>query len=335
MSDPVTDSQRRNQEKTSPMNTRELGRTGIQISAIGLGTAQFYDSLYPSVPKAEATTIVKAALDGGINWFDTAEGYGNGESERTLAASLGQIGMKQGEVVIATKWGTVLRTAGDIGRSINDRISNLSPYPIDLYQIHVPIGSFSSHGAQLRAMARLVEAGKIRTVGVSNFSARQMEFAHKELAKYGVTLASNEVQISLVHRKIEKNGVLETAKRLGVTLIGFTPLQSGLLTGRYHADRQLAAKQPRLRRMLAGLSDKNLDRTAPLIDAMGEIAKEHQATIGQVALAWLVNYYGDTVVAIPGASKKRHAEEAAGTLSVALSQRELQRLADLSSAVSR
>jgi aryl-alcohol dehydrogenase-like predicted oxidoreductase len=123
----------------------------------------------------------------------------------------------------------------------------------------------------------------------------------------------------LLHRKIETNGVLETARRLGITLIAFVPLQSGLLTGKFHADRNLATKLSRLRRMIAGLSDKDLDRIATLIEGMREIAGAHQATISQVALAWLVNYYGDTIVAIPGASKPHHAEEAAGALKVALS----------------
>jgi aryl-alcohol dehydrogenase-like predicted oxidoreductase len=111
------------------------------------------------------------------------------------------------------------------------------------------------------------------------------------------------------------------------------PLRRGLLTGKFHADRQLASL-PRLRRRMIVLSNKNLDRTAPLIEAICEIAAAHQATIGQVALAWLVNYYGDTVVAIPGASKPYHADEAAGALKVALSKEELQRLAELSDLVS-
>jgi aryl-alcohol dehydrogenase-like predicted oxidoreductase len=324
------------QDTNALVTTRELGRTGIHISPIGLGTAQFSEGkmFYPALTQFQVDDIIKVALDNGITWFDTAEGYGGGRSERALAAGLTHVGKKPGEVVVATKWTPLLRTAGSIERTIEERIANLAPFPVDLHQIHVPFGSLSSIRAQVRAMGRLVKAGKIRAVGVSQFSARQMEITHEELMKLGIPLASNQVQINLLHRKIETNGVLETARRLGITLIAFVPLRSGLLTGKFHADRTLVARLPRLRRMINGLSDKSLDRTTPLIEGMREIAAAHQSTISQVALAWLINYYGDTVVAIPGASKPHHAEEAAGALKVMLSKAELQWLADLSASVS-
>ena len=179
-------------------------------------------------------------------------------------------------------------------------------------------------------MARLAETHEIGAVGVSNFSARQMEIAHAELAKHGIPLAANQVQINLLHRKIETNGVLDTARRLGVTLIAYSPLREGILTGKFHADRSLVANVPRMRRTLGGFSAKNLDRTAPLIDRMREISAAHDVSVSQIALAWLITYYGDTVVAIPGASKPHHVEEAAGAQRVTLSEDELQRLADLS-----
>jgi len=319
------------------MSMRELGRTGIGISAIGLGGAQFSGGArltsYPALPQSQVDAIVKAALDGGITWFDTAEAYGRGASERALGTALAHAGTKPGEVTVATKWTPLGRTAGTIERTIADRIANLAPFPVDLYQIHAGFGSFSSVRAQVRAMGRLAEAGKIRAVGVANFSARQMQIAHTELARQGIPLASNQVQINLLHRKIETNGVLEAARRLGITLIAYMPLRSGLLTGKFHANRDLVARLPRLRRMTSGISGKNLDRTAALIGEMRAIADEHQATIPQIALAWLTSYYGDTVVAIPGASKVHHAEEAVGALKVALSQAELRRLADLSTSV--
>jgi aryl-alcohol dehydrogenase-like predicted oxidoreductase len=162
-----------------------------------------------------------------------------------------------------------------------------------------------------------------------------MEIAHEELAKHRIPLASNQVQINLLHRKIETNGVLETARRLGVTLIAYVPLRSGMLTGKFHADPDAIATLPRMRRMMTGASTKNLDRTAPLIDGLREIADAHRATVTQVALAWLISYYGDAVVAIPGASKPHHAEDAAGAMKVALSNEEIQRLADLSTRVTR
>jgi aryl-alcohol dehydrogenase-like predicted oxidoreductase len=320
------------------MTTRELGRTGIYVSPIGLGCMQFsaqgiLSGFFSPMSQPDADIIVKTALDGGITLFDTAELYGRGESERRLAAGLTHAGIEPGDTTVATKWRPIGRTAGSVGRTIGDRLGALSPFPIDLHQIHFGFGGLSPVRKQLEAMAELVAAGKIRSVGVSNFTAKQMATAHALLAEHGIPLASNQIQIHLLNRTIEFNGILDTARELGITLIAYSPLRSGMLTGKFHDNRELAAAMPRLRRTVHGFTDKNLDRTTPLIDAMREIAGAHQATVSQVALAWLITNYGDTVIAIPGASKPHHAAEAAGAMNVALSAEETQRLTDLSSEV--
>jgi aryl-alcohol dehydrogenase-like predicted oxidoreductase len=320
------------------MISRELGHTGIQISPIGLGCMQFSGvgqvpatSLNP-VEQPSVDEIVKAALDGGITWFDTAEAYGQGRSERALSSGLTACGIKPGDVTIATKWAPLGRTAKSVTRTIDDRLGALKPFPVDLHQIHMPYGSFSPLRAQVQAMVRLAEAHQIGAVGVSKFSARQMELAHAELAKHGIALASNQVQINLLHREVESNGVLDTARRLGVTLIAYSPLRSGVLTAKFHDDPGLVAKlPPRRRKLFAG----DLGRITPLIDGLRQVAVTHSATVGQVALAWLTTFYGDTVVAIPGASKPFHAEEAAGAMRIALSEQETQTLALLASQLSR
>ncbi len=114
-----------------------------------------------------------------------------------------------------------------------------------------------------------------------------MEIAQATLAKHGLSLATNQVQINLLRRRIETNGVLDTARRLGVTLIAYSPLASGMLTGKFHDDRSLLTNTPRVRRLINGLTEKRLDSTAPLIGGLREVAAAHQATISQVALAWL------------------------------------------------
>ena len=177
--------------------------------------------------------------------------------------------------------------------------------------------------AQMNAMADLVEAGKIRSVGVSNFSAEQMQKAHTALARRGYPLASNQVHYSLLARGIESNGILDTAKELGLTIISYSPLESGILSGKFHQDPELLQAVPRGRRM--SVSNK-IDKSRPLIDTLGEIAAAHQVSISQVALNWLVNYHGDTVVAIPGASRPQHAEESAGAMHFALTQQEMERI---------
>lgn len=182
------------------MTIRQVGCTDIYVSPIGLGTAQFagkswISALSPPIQQEHVATIIKTALDGGITWFDTSEMYGGGTSERALAAGLTQAGIKPGDVTVATKWMPLGRTARNIERTIGKRLHALQPFPIDLHQVHLNRGSFSSVRAQMRSMARLVQAGEIRAVGISNFTTHQMEVAYDELAKFGIPLASNEVQI--------------------------------------------------------------------------------------------------------------------------------------------
>lgn len=190
----------------------------------------------------------------------------------------------------------------------------------------------SSIPAQLQAMARLLKAGRIRSVGVSNFSARRLELAHRVLAAEGVTLASNQVRVSLLHRQVERDGVLDTARRLGVTLIAYSPLDGGLLTGRFHDNPALARSGPVMRRFFGRreLNAQGLARTRPLIDEMRSIGQAYSVSISQVAVNWVISRYGDTVVAIPGASKPRQAAEAAATMEFQLTEAEIGRLNELS-----
>jgi aryl-alcohol dehydrogenase-like predicted oxidoreductase len=314
---------------------RRLGRTDIEITPIGLGCMQFSGSglvegFYPAIDPGLVGSVVGKALDGGVNWFDTAEMYGRGRSERALTTALRARGVAPGDVVIATKWPPLMRTASSIERTIAARLDALQGYPIDLHQIHTPYGSLSPIPAQVRAMARLREAGRIGSVGVSNFSARQMTKAAELLGSKGLTLASNQVQISLLHRNVERNGVLATARRLGVTLIAYSPLRMGILTGKFHDNPDLIRPLPRFRRLLGDYRPKALARTAPLVAELRAIGDAYGATPAQVALNWLTSFYGDTVVAIPGASKPHHAEESAAAMHFTLTEKERDRIDDLS-----
>ncbi len=300
---------------------RSLGHTGIEVTPIGLGVMQFSGSrgifrlMMRDLSQEQMNVIVKTALESGINWFDTAEMYGSGRSEQGLANALKAAGKQDDEVVVATKWSPLLRTAANIPQTIDDRIRFLSGYTIDLYMVHQPWG-FSSPEAEMDAMADLVKAGKIRSVGVSNFNAEQMRRAHAALAKRGLPLAVNQVQYNLLHRKIETNGVLEAAKELGVTIVAWSPLASGLLTGKFHKNLEMLSQAPFGRRMRLR---RSIQRSRPLVEALEELAAEYDATPAQVALSWLVNAHGETVVAIPGASKAHHAEQSAGAMKLRLS----------------
>ncbi len=317
-------------DRRSP-TTRRLGRTEIEITPIGLGTWQFSEAqsihrfIWSKIDPEVTDEIVASALGGGINWFDTAEAYGGGRSERALARGLSAAGRRKGDVAIATKWQPVLRRAGSITRTIDQRLKNLSPFGIDLHQVHNP-ASFSSVNAEMVAMADLVLEGKIRAVGVSNFSAARMRRAHAALARRGIPLASNQMKYSLLDRRIEGNGVLDAAKELGVTIIAYSPLEMGLLTGKFHSDTELLKSRPIGRRFSLR---RKIERSRPLVAALEEIAAGHGVTPAQVALNWLVNAHGDTVVAIPGASKPAHAQESAGAMAFALASAEVSRLGDL------
>jgi aryl-alcohol dehydrogenase-like predicted oxidoreductase len=315
-----------------PAAKRHLGRTGIEITPIGLGVMQFaggsgiFRLMFPSISQESMNDIIQAAIDGGINWFDTAEAYGGGRSEQGLANALKAAGQTDGDVIIATKWRPILRTAGNIRDSIADRQHHLSGYTIDLYQIHQPY-SFSSPEAEMEAMAGLVEAGKIRSVGVSNFNAEQMRRAHAALAEQNLPLASNQVEYHLLNRQIESNGVLKTAKELGITIIAWSPLASGLLSGKFHQDPGLLRQTPIGRRFMLR---RNIDRSRHLISALEDIAAVRDVTPAQVALNWLIHAQGETVVAIPGASKVQHAEQSAGTMKFRLGDEEIERIDQLS-----
>jgi len=319
---------------TTEMTTkkRNLGRTGIQVTPIGLGVMQFsggqgvFGMMFPDLSQEQMNAIIKAALDGGINWFDTAEVYGRGRSERGLANALKAAAKQDDEVVVATKWFPIFRTASNISRTIHNRVHYLDGYTIDLYMVHQPWG-FSSKEAEMEAMADLVEDGLIRSIGVSNFNLEQMQRAHAALEKRGLPLAVNQVQYSLLNRKIETNGVLEAAKELGVTIVAYSPLARGMLSGKYHKQPQLIEDAPFMRKMML---QRNLERARHLVKALEETADWYDATPAQVALNWLINFRGETVVAIPGATKVEQAEQNAGAMKFKLSDEELTKLEELS-----
>jgi len=314
--------------QTNIQKKRHLGHTDIEITPIGLGVMQFSGSsgffrgIMPDIHQEQMNAIIKTALIGGINWFDTAEIYGRGRSERGLANGLKAAGVKDKEVVIGTKWFPLFRRASSIPKTIDDRIHFLDGYTIDLYMIHQPWG-FSSPENEMGSMADLVKDGKICSVGVSNFNLPRMQSAQAALEKRGLPLAANQVQYSLLNRKIETNGVLDAARETGITIVAWSPLASGLLSGKFHKNPELLDQKPYFRRLMLR---RGLERSRPTVNLLEEIAARHEATPGQVALNWLINFKGETVVAIPGASKLQQAEENAGAMKFRLSDEELSRL---------
>jgi len=314
---------------------RPLGRSPIRISPIGLGCWQFSEgaglggSYWPALPTGTVNAIVAESLAAGVTWFDTAEAYGAGHSEAALSRALTAAGKRPGDVVVATKWFPAFRTASSIRSTIGERLARLAPFGIDLHQIHQPI-AFATVAVQMRAMADLVAAGHIQTVGVSNFFAGRMRAAHRALAAYGIPLVANQVRYSLLHRGIETNGVLDAAKELGITIIAYSPLAQGVLSGKFHRDPALIRARPGPRRWLADFRRRGLERSRPVVLALEEIAAARGATPSQVALAWILQFLGDVVVAIPGATSAAQAKEDAAAARLRLDAAELTRLDEVS-----
>ncbi|NTW24397.1 MAG: aldo/keto reductase [Lentimicrobium sp.] len=317
---------------------RSIGKSELMITPIGLGCWQFSKQqnmagkFWPKLEDDLIEKMVRISLEGGINWFDTAELYGNGASERALAESLSDIGKKPGEIIVATKWWPMFRTASNILKTIDQRIEALAPYPIDLYQVHQPWG-FSNEKTEMEAMAELVKEHKIRYVGVSNFSAKQMRSAWEALQKHGIQLVSNQVRYNLLDRKIESNGILQTAKELGITIIAYSPLAQGLVTGKFHDNPELL-KNIGMRKHSSPFKPAGLEKSRPLVKTVQELAIKYGVTSSQIALNWLISFHGETVVAIPGATKESHAKENAGAMTFSLTAEDLS-LLDKKSALFR
>jgi aryl-alcohol dehydrogenase-like predicted oxidoreductase len=315
---------------------RKLGYSGLMVSPIGLGCWQFSKrrglsgKYWGMLDDNGIARIVEESLKGGINWFDTAEVYGWGESEKALSNALKKCGKSYNEIIVATKWWPVFRTAPSITRTIGKRLEALKTNCIDLYQIHNPF-SFSSIQSEINAMAGLVKDGKIRYVGVSNFSAKQMVRAHSELSKYGLGLVSNQVSYSLLNRKIETNGILNSAIDLDITIIAHTPLARGLLTGKFHDNPDLIQTREGFRKYTSPFKREGLEKSRPVIDALRDLSVKYGVSAPQIALNWLINFNGSSVVAIPGATSVEQAKSNTDSMRFTLSEKDLDYLDMVSS----
>jgi aryl-alcohol dehydrogenase-like predicted oxidoreductase len=312
--------------------TYTLGTSDLAVSPIGLGCWQFSQQkglvggYWGSVDQETVNEIVTASIDGGVNWFDTAEVYGNGASEESLAMALTSRSVPRERYLIADKWFPAFRFARSVTTTFPKRTRALGGLAIDLHQIHQPF-SFSKIEVQIARMAELLQNGDIRAVGVSNFSAEQMRRAHARLTLEGLPLASNQMRYSLIDREIERDGVLDAAAELGISIIAYSPLAQGILTGKFHAEESIQSRRGP-RKWLKRFKREGLAATRPLVEELRAVAERHDATPAQVALAWATQYHGERIVAIPGASSPAQATANAGALAIELTREELDRLGD-------
>jgi aryl-alcohol dehydrogenase-like predicted oxidoreductase len=311
-------------------NLIELGQTGIYISPLGLGTGQWGNRIVWGYGRTHTDGDIHeaflASLEGGVRFFDTAEMYGRGRSEILLGENLRDAKGLFGDTsaVVASKfmpWPWRVRKA-TLRSALEASLARLGLERIDLYQIHWPTPPLPVT-AWAEALADVMDAGLARAVGVSNYDISRMLRAHDILQRRGGSLTSNQVEYSLLNRRAERNGLLEKCKELGITLLAYSPLARGLLTGKYTPENP----PPGIRRHREGRS--KLVRMQPLIHRMRELGEAHQGkSASQVALNWIMC---KGAVPIPGAKNARQAQDNAAAVGWRLEQGEVEELDQLSS----
>jgi aryl-alcohol dehydrogenase-like predicted oxidoreductase len=286
-----------------------------RISRIGLGTWQFGSREWGYGPGYEQRTaaLVRRALDCGITLFDTAEIYAFGRSERLLGAGLGE---RRDEAYVATKIFPLLPVAPVVEQRAVASAARLGVRRIDLYQVHQP-NPVVRDSTTMAGMRRLQEVGLVGDVGVSNYSLERWRQAERAL---GGPVLSNQVQYSLARRAPEDD-LLPYAAEHGRLVVAYSPLGQGLLSGRYDAKNPPSGS---VRRMNPLFLPENLERAAPLLATLREVADAHDATMSQVALAYVVHH--PYVVAIPGASSEEQVEANAAAADLELAPDEYEAL---------
>ncbi len=308
--------------------TTTLGKSSLLVTRLGMGVMTWGDAkglarFHPAKtayggPRGfeEEKQAFEASLSAGVNFFDTAAMYSGGASERRL----GELADGK-DVVIASKFpGSFYFRTENFPKELEASLKRLKRSSIDLYQHHFPNNSVSIPQL-MNLLADAVETGKIKAVGVSNYSAEQMRLAHEALAKRGIPLASNQVEYSLLHRQPETNGILDACRELGITLIAYQPLASGALTGKYNTG---ARPTGFFRRFMPNFSGKGLAAIEPVVNLLRETGGRYGTSPAQVAIRWLVE--NPLVLSIPGAKDARQAAANAEALSFRLTPDEIEAL---------
>lgn len=294
------------------MEKRQIG--SLSVSVVGLGCNNFGRR----IDAAQSGTVINAALEKGINFLDTADIYGNGQSEDFIRQALGS---RRKDVIIASKFGNLMEGQGRgahpdyIRTAVETSLQRLGTDYIDLYQLHVPDPDVPIADT-LGALNELVQAGKVREIGSSNFSAEQIRDSEAAVKAGAARFVSVQNEYSLLKREAE-NGVLAACAELGIGFLPYFPLASGLLTGKYRQG-QPSPEGTRLSGNATWLSEQNLATVEKLI-SFAE-AKGH--TILELAFGWLLAKPVVTSV-IAGATRVEQIEANAAAASWTLSEAEL------------
>lgn len=317
-------------------NTRliKLGQSDILVSPMGVGTWAWGDNLIWGYSKGEYTDVdlreaYDISLEAGINFFDTAEAYGFGRSEKILGRFIKTATpSKYKPIIVASKYFPYpFRLCRQcLEKALSSSLKRLEMDRIDLYQIHWPLPPIPIE-TWMEGLADAVSLGLTRTVGVSNFNPQQMRRAHATLAQRSIQLTSNQVKYSLLDRKVERNGLLALCQELGITLIAYSPLEMGMLTGKYTSRNR--PKGNRRQRY----SSIYLEHIQPLINLMREIGQSYGGkTPAQVALNWAIC---KGTIPIPGVKNKHQAQENIGALGWQLTKQDLISIEETAAKISK
>ncbi len=302
------------------MQKRELGKGGLEVSAIGFGCMGLNFGYASAVSRDEGVRLIRAAVERGVTFFDTAEVYGPFTNEEMVGEALKPV---RDRVVIATKFGFDIVDGKQAGlnsrpehiRQVADAsLKRLGVEVIDLFYQHrvdpgVPIEEVAG------AVKELIAAGKVKHFGLSEPGAQTVRRAH---AVQPVAALQNEY--SLWTRGPETNGIIETCEELGIGLVCYSPLGKGFLTGAMNRDTKLGEGD--FRALLPRFTPEAMEKNQALVDLLKRIAAEKKATPAQIALAWLLAQK-PWIVPIPGTTKLHRLEENLGAAQVVLTEADL------------
>lgn len=324
-----------------PINEEKvkLGGSDLEVTKLGIGAWSWGDTSYwnnfewDDRKMKAAKAAFDTSLDNGITFIDTAEVYGSRfslgaiNSETLLGRFIKERKEKdpETEVVVATKYAALPWRLGreSVVKALKDSLCRLELSSVDLYQLHWP-GIWGNEG-YIDGLGDAVEQGLVKAVGVSNYSEKRLRNAYEQLSKRGIPLASNQVNYSLIYRIPEENGVKAACDELGITLIAYSPMAQGALSGKYTPENPPTGPRGRI------YTPEYLTKLQPLVNRIKEIGQNYNKTATQVVLNWLIAQ--ENVVPIPGAKNGEQAAEFVGALGWRLSSEEIDELRSLAKGV--
>ncbi|KAI4308145.1 hypothetical protein L6164_031249 [Bauhinia variegata] len=317
----------------------KLGGSDLKVTRLGIGAWSWGDTSYwnnfewNDRNEKDARNAFIASVDSGLTFFDTAEVYGSRfslgaiNSEVLLGRYIKERKQKDPEIeiAVATKFAALPWRLGrqSVLAALKDSLSRLGLSSVELYQLHWP-GIWGNEG-YIDGLGDAVEQGLVKAVGVSNYSEKRLGEAYEKLKKRGIPLASNQVNYSLIYRAPEENGVKAACDDLGVTVIAYSPIAQGVLTGKYTPENPPTGPRGRI------YTPEFLTKLQPLLKKITGIGEKYNKTSAQVALNWLIAQ--DNVVPIPGAKTAEQASEFAGALGWRLTDEEVAELRSMASEI--